>query len=257
MNIHPTAVVSSRAELGQGVRIGPYCVIGDHVTIGAYTTIASHVVLEGKIQIGEQNEIYPFASIGLPPQDVGYRGEGTCVVMGDNNRIREYATIHRATTKEEWKTVIGNDNYLMAYTHVAHDCRLGDHIILANVATLGGHTHVGNHASIAGLVAVHQFVRIGDYAFIGGHSGVDRDIPPFMLTSGPRAKLYGINRRGLARHGFSQKTIDSLKKVYTIIWRRKLRLEEGIAQVRKECESSPEIELLLGFLKNTKRGILR
>lgn len=257
MNIHSTAVVSSRAELAHGVRIGSYSVIGDRVTIGANTTIASHVVVEGRTQIGEQNEIHPFASIGLPPQDVGYRGEDTGVVIGNNNRIREYATIHRATTKEEWKTVIGNDNYLMAYTHVAHDCRLADHIILANAATLGGHTHVGDHASIAGLVAVHQFVRIGDYAFVGGHSGVDRDIPPFMLTSGPRAKLYGINRRGLARHGFSQKTIDNLKKAYTTIWRSRLRLDEGIAKVREKCEPSPEIELLLGFLENTKRGILR
>jgi UDP-N-acetylglucosamine acyltransferase len=257
MNIHPTAVVSPRAELDHGVRIGPYSIIGDHVTIGAKTTIASHVIVEGRTQIGKQNEIHPFVSIGLPPQDVGYRGEDTRVIIGDNNRIREYATIHRATTKEEWKTVVGSNNYLMAYTHVAHDCRLGSHIILANVATLGGHTHVGDYASIAGLVAVHQFVRIGDYAFIGGHSGVDRDIPPFMLTSGPRAKLYGINRRGLARHGFSPKTIDSLKKAYTIIWRSKLRLDEGITQVRKECDSLPEIELLLGFLEKTKRGILR
>jgi len=257
MNIHSTAVVSSRAELGHGVRIGPYSVIGDNVTIGANTTIASHVVVEGRTQIGEQNEIHPFASIGLPPQDVGYRGEDTSLIIGDNNQIREYATIHRATTKEEWKTVIGSNNYLMAYTHVAHDCRLADHIILANAATLGGHTQVGDHVSVAGLVAVHQFVRIGAYAFVGGHSGVDRDIPPFMLTSGPRAKLYGINRRGLARHGFSQKTIDSLKKAYTTIWRSRLRLEEGIAQVREKCEPSPEIDLLLGFLEKTKRGILR
>lgn len=257
MEIHPAAVVSPRAQLAEGVKVGPYSVIGDQVKIGRDTTVGPHVVIEGNTTLGERNRIYPFVSIGSPPQDVGYHGEDTQLIIGDDNIIREYATINRATTKEEWKTVVGNGNYIMAYAHIAHDCMLGDNIIMSNVATLGGHIAVGDHAILGGMVAVHQFVRIGAYAFLGGKSGVDRDVPPFTITAGPRAKLYGINGRGLKRHGFPQEKIDGLKKAYRIIWRDNRRLSEGIDQVRKEIESFPELELLLGFLTESKRGILR
>jgi UDP-N-acetylglucosamine acyltransferase len=255
--IHPTALVSPRAELAEGVRIGPYTIIGDHVRIGRETRIESHAVIEGQTRIGERNRIYPFTTLGTPPQDLTYRGQDTRVVIGDDNIIREYVTIHRATTKQDWVTTVGNRNYLMAYAHVAHDCLLGDGIILSNAVTLGGHISVGDQAILGGQVAVHQFVRIGAYAMVGGKSGVDRDVPPFMMTSGERAKLYGLNRKGLSRHGFSPEAIDGLKKAYKIIWRDHQRFSEGISQARKEIPAFPELEMLLAFLEGSKRGILR
>jgi UDP-N-acetylglucosamine acyltransferase len=255
--IHPTAIVSLRAELAEEVRIGPYSVIGEHVRIGRGTEVESHVVIEGHTQLGERNKIYPFVSLGSPPQDVGYRGEDTRVTIGNDNLIKEFVTINRATTKQDWVTVVGNGNFLMAYAHVGHDCRLGNRIIMSNAATLGGHTEIGDHAILGGLAATHQFVRIGAYAFVGGKTGVDRDIPPFMMTAGERAKLYGVNRRGLRRNGFSQEVIDGLKKAYRIIWREKRSLGEAINRAREEIPPFPELEMLLGFFEGSKRGVLR
>ena len=257
MEIHPSAVVSPHAQLDDGVRVGPYSVVGDHVTIGRDTYIGPHVAVEGHTTLGERNKIYPFVSIGSPPQDIGYKGEDTRLIIGNDNVIREYATVNRATTKQNWETVIGNHNYIMAYAHIAHDCVLGNHVIMSNVATLGGHISIGDHAILGGLVAIHQFVRIGAYAFLGGKCGVDRDVPPFMIAAGPRAKLYGINRRGLARQGFSDEAINGLKKAYRIIWRDHRRFSEGLEQVRKDVASFPELEVLLSFFNGTKRGILR
>lgn len=257
MEIHPTAVVSPRAELGSDVKVKPYASIGPHVVIGHDTIIGEHVVIDGHTNIGERNKIYPFSSIGTPPQDIGYQGEDTRLEIGSDNTIREYVTINRATTKEEWKTVIGNHNYIMAYAHIAHDCCLGDRVIMSNVATLGGHISIGDCAILGGLVAVHQFVRIGAYAFVGAKSGVDRDVPPFMMTAGPRARLYGVNRKGLSRMGFSQETIDGLKKAFKIIWRDNSRFSEGISHVRKEMQSFAELEVLLDFFDGSTRGILR
>ncbi|MDY6973739.1 MAG: acyl-ACP--UDP-N-acetylglucosamine O-acyltransferase [Thermodesulfobacteriota bacterium] len=257
MKIHTSAVVSAGAEIGPGVEIGPYSSVGDHVTVGKDTVIGAHVVVEGHTRIGERNKIYHFTSIGTPPQDTGYRGEDTRLIIGNDNIIREYVTINRATTKEEWKTVVGNHNYIMAYAHIAHDCFLGNRVIMSNVATLGGHITIGDHAILGGLVAVHQFVRIGSYAFLGAKSGVDRDVAPFMITAGPRAKLYGINRKGLSRMGFPKETIDGLKKAYRIIWRENKTFDEGISQVRDEIEPFPELQKLLDFFNGSKRGILR
>lgn len=257
MEIHSTAVVSPGAELAAGVRIGPYTVIGENVVIGRDTVIGSHVSIEGHTRMGEGNRISPFVSIGSPPQDVGYQGEDTRVEIGDRNVIREFATVNRATTKQDWVTAVGNDNYIMAYAHIAHDCRLGNRIIMSNVATLGGHIDVGDHAILGGLVAVHQFVRIGAYAFLGAKSGIDRDVPPYMITAGPRAKLYGINRKGLERLGFDKEVIDDLKSAYRIIWRDHRGLREGAEEVRRCIRPSPELELLLTFLMESKRGILR
>ena len=255
MDIHPSAQIGSHAELAQGVRIGPYSIIGDNVKIGRDTVIGSHVVIEGHVEIGERNNISPFVSIGAPPQDIGYKGEETRVTIGDDNIIREYTTINRATTKQDWVTIVGNRNYLMAYSHVAHDCVLGNNIIMANVATLAGHTEVGDYANLGGLSASHQFVRIGAYAFISGITGMPLDIPPFMLASGPRAKLYGLNQNGLKRHGFSKDVIRGLKKAYMIIWRESKIFKEGIERVRKEIEPFPELDMLLNFLIDSKRGI--
>jgi UDP-N-acetylglucosamine acyltransferase len=257
MKIHPSAVVNLKAELADGVEIGPYSTVGDHVVIGRNTAIGAHVVIEGHTRIGERNRIYPFSCIGTPPQDIGYHNEDTRLIIGNDNVVREYVTINRATTKEAWETVIGNNNYLMAYAHVAHDCRLAEHVILTNGATLGGHTHIEDYAILGAFLAVQQFVRIGAHAYLGAKSGIDRDVPPFMITAGPRAKLYGINQKGMIRRGFSQQTIDVLKKAYSIIWRENRSFRDGIAQVKKDLEIIPELKILLDFLTSSKRGILR
>jgi UDP-N-acetylglucosamine acyltransferase len=257
VNIHASAVVSPHAEIGPDVMIGPYSSIGDYVTIGQGTDIGAHVVIEGHTHIGERNKIYHFSSLGTPPQDVGYRGEETRLMIGNDNVIREYTSINRATTKENWKTVINNNNYIMAYAHIAHDCVLGDGIIMSNAATLGGHISIGDNAIIGGLAAVHQFVRIGAHAFVGGMTGVDKDVPPFLMASGARAKLYGVNQKGLVRSGFSRETIDGLKRAYRIIWRGNRKVDEGIEEVKRDIGLFPELEMLLDFLDGSKRGILR
>ena len=256
-NIHPSADVSSGAELAAGVKIGPFSTVGGDVIIGRDTVIGSHVIIEGHTRMGEKNRIFPFSCIGTPPQDTGYTNEDTHLIMGDNNVVREYVTINRATTKDEWETVMGNDNYLMAYAHVAHDCHLADGVVLTNGATLGGHTQIGEYAILGAFLAVQQFVRIGAHAYLGAKAGIDRDVPPFMITAGPRAKLYGINQKGLKRRGFSQETIDILKKAYSILWRKNKNLSDGIAQTRGELELIPELKMLLDFLVGSKRGILR
>ncbi len=257
MNIHPTALVSKKSEISSGVIIGPYSIIGNNVKIMEDTEIGPHSVIEGHTEIGCRNKISPFVTIGTPPQDIGYKGEDTHVKIGDDNVIREYTTIHRATTKQDWVTVIGSNNYLMAYAHVAHDCILGDHVILSNVATLGGHTTVGDYANLSGLTASHQFVRIGQYAFVGGKTGLPQDVPPYMMAFGTRAQLYGLNVTGLRRHNFSEETIRGLKKAYRIIWRETGRFTEGVKRVREEMESFPELEILLDFISDSKRGITR
>ena len=257
VDIHPSAVVSPRAKIGEGVTIGPYSIIGEKVTVGRDTIIGSHVVIDGSTVIGEKNRIHPFVSIGLPPQDIGYKGEDTRVIIGDENIVREFVTINKATTKQDRVTKVGNSNYLMAYAHIAHDCILGNSIIMSNVATLGGHIEIGDHAIIGGLVAIHQFVRIGTYAFIGGKSATAKDIPPFMMASGDRAKLYGLNARGLKREGFSQEKIDNLKKAYQIIWRDHHLLHEALERVRREIPPFEELQMLLDFLVSSKRGVVR
>ena len=257
VDIHPSAVVSPKAKIADRVKIGPFSIIGENVTVGKDTVIDSHAVIDGNTVIGEKNRIYPFVSLGLPPQDIGYRGEDTRVIIGDENIIREFVTVHRATTKQDRVTKIGNRNYIMAYAHIAHDCILGNSIIMSNVATLGGHIEIGDHAIIGGLVAIHQFVRIGTYAFIGGKSGIVKDIPPFMMASGDRAKLYGLNQIGLKREGFSQENINRLKKAYHIIWRDHHLFNKALEIIRREIPPFKELEILLEFLVNSKRGIVR
>ncbi len=256
MKIHPTAIVSPDAEISQGVEIGPFSIIGDHVKIGEGTKIAAHVVIEGHTEIGERNNIFPFVTIGTSPQDTGYMGENTRIVIGDENLIREYVTINRATTKQDRVTIIGNNNFLMSYTHVAHDCVLGSNITMVNAATLGGHTSVGDHAILSAFIASHQFVRIGAYSLISGITGLPKDIPPFMMASGQRAGLLGLNLVGLRRHGFSREVITGLRKAYRIIWRDSSRISEGVKRVKKEMESFPELNMLLDFLESKSvRGI--
>lgn len=257
MIIHPTAIVHPKAKIAEGVEIGAYSVIGEHVTIGRDTKIGSHVLIEGWTTIGERNHIFPFSSIGTPPQDIGYKNEETYLIIGNDNIIRECATIHRGTTKQERRTVIGDRNFLMAYSHVAHDCNLGNNIIMANSVALGGHIVIEDHAILGGIVAVHQFVRIGAYAIIGGQSAVSQDIPPYVSAAGNRAKLYGLNLVGLRRKGFSDAVINTLKKAYKIIFRSGLTLDDALAKALSEFPDSQEVRHLVDFIKNSKRGVTR
>jgi len=256
--IHPTAIVDSKAEIAEGVEIGPYSVIEKDVVIGERTKIGPHVVIREGTRIGKQCHIFQFSSIGEAPQAFAYKGEKTYLLIGDQNIIRESVTLHRGTVPGGKKTIIGNNNYFMAYSHVAHDCHIGNQVVMANGATLGGHILIEDHAIIGGLVAVHQFCRIGAHAFIGGFSGVLQDIPPYMLAQGDRTKLYGLNTVGLKRHHFSEETLRALKKSYRTIFRSGLTLEKAIKQLSEDnIFRVPEVQHLLQFIQNSKRGICR
>jgi UDP-N-acetylglucosamine acyltransferase len=256
--IHPTAVVDPQAEIGEGVEIGPYTVIEKGVTIGEGTTIRSHVCINEGARIGKRCQIFQFSSIGEAPQAFAYKGEKTSLVLGDHNVVREYVTLNRATVAGGGKTTIGDHNYFMAYSHVAHDCRIGNHVILANGATLAGHIFIEDYATVGGLSAVHQFCRIGTHAFISGLTGVSLDIPPYMLAAGDRARLYGLNSVGLKRHGFSGEALKALKKAYRIIFRSGMTLEKALRTVQEDSISHVrEIQHLLQFIQHSRRGISR
>jgi UDP-N-acetylglucosamine acyltransferase len=255
--IHPTAIVDDRAEIGQHVDIGPFAVIGDNVSIGDGTTIGTHAVIQPFTCIGPDCRIFPFAAVGGLPQSVKFVGEETHVKIGRGCILREFVTIHRGTGFGGGITEIGDGCFLMAYTHVAHDCRIGHDVIMANNTTLAGHIEIGDYATVGGLVAIHQFVRIGDYAFIGGKSAVVKDIPPFVIAAGDRAALHGLNRVGLQRHGFSAETLAALKKAYRIVFRFGLTLKEALARVEAEVAPIPEVLRFIAFLKSSQRGITR
>lgn len=260
MSIHPTAVVDTKAELDSSVSVGPYAVIEAGVRIGADTKILPHAVVSGPTTIGERNLIGSFAVVGGAPQDLGYMGEPTELIIGSDNQIREFASIHRGTPNGHAKTVIGNHNLLMAYTHVAHDCKIGDHVIMANVATLAGHVEVGDRASIGGLVAVHQFCRIGTYSYIGGVSGIGLDVPPYIIIAGTRnrTRISGINKVGLKRNGFSRETIKMLDKAYRIIFRSpNLLMKDAIGLAGKEFPTCDEVQTLVQFFMDSKRGVVK
>jgi UDP-N-acetylglucosamine acyltransferase len=256
-DIHSTAIVSPKAEIEEGASIGPFCIIQDGVHIRKGTRLISNVVIEGDTEIGENCVVYPFASIGLPPQDMKYKGEKTGVKIGNNNTIREYSTIHRASVGGDGVTAIGDGNFFMAYVHVAHDCKIGNSVIMANVATLAGHVLIEDHAVIGGLVAIHQFTRIGAYSMVGGFSGVGQDIPPYMIASGARAKLFGLNAIGMKRHGFTDGTINELKKAYKILFREKRTLKDAIQKIQEDLPYTDEIKHLIEFIQKNKRGICR
>ncbi|OQX07836.1 MAG: acyl-[acyl-carrier-protein]--UDP-N-acetylglucosamine O-acyltransferase [Desulfobulbaceae bacterium A2] len=261
MPIHPTAVVDPRAELADNVIVGPYAVIEGQVRIGADCEIGAHAVVSGPTTIGSRNIIGSFASVGAPPQDIHYRGEPTELIIGDDNQIREYASIHRGTVSGRGRTVLGNRNMLMAYTHVAHDCILGDNIIMANVATLGGHVEVGDNAGLGGLVAIHQYCRVGKFTHIGGLSGINMDVPPFVLLSGTRnqMRISGLNKVGLRRSGMRRETYSQLEQAYRIIFRTsELLLVDALARTLDEIPDCPEVQHLVEFFRNSgKRGVVR
>ncbi|OGP88651.1 MAG: acyl-[acyl-carrier-protein]--UDP-N-acetylglucosamine O-acyltransferase [Deltaproteobacteria bacterium RBG_16_48_10] len=256
--IHPTAIIDPKAEIGEDVEIGPYSVIEKGVIIGEGTKIGPHVVIREGTQIGKRCHIFQFSSIGEMPQALAFKGEKTSLLMGDQNIVREFVTLHRGTAKGGWKTIIGHNNFLMAYSHVAHDCQIGNQVVLSNGATLAGHILIEDHAIIGGLSAVHQFCRIGTHAFISGLTGISLDIPPYMLASGNRAKLYGLNTVGLKRHNFLEGTMRALKMTYRIIFRSGLTLEKAIKKVvEDEISQTPEVQHFLNFIQHTKRGISR
>ena len=261
MNIHPTAIIDSGAELDNSVKIGPYAVIGSGVVIGPGTKVDAHAVISGSTTIGSDNHIASFTSIGTPPQDLKYNNEDTRVEIGDNNTIREYVSIHRGTPGGHGVTKIGNGNMIMAYSHIAHDCIIGNMVIMANCATLGGHVEVGNHVNISGVVGVHQFTRIGDFSYIGGMSGIGKDIPPFMIVSGVRNKLRitGINRIGLKRCGYDTETIKKVHKAFIYIFKTpELLLSEGLDKSLDEFSDCEPVVKMVDFIKAPNRmGVLR
>jgi UDP-N-acetylglucosamine acyltransferase len=256
MEVHPTAIVHPGAKVDEDVIIGPYSIVGEHVKIGRGTHLLSHVNVDGWTEIGERCRLYPFASIGTPPQHLHYKGEPTRVVIGHENIIREYVTVNRGTVEGGGSTTIGNRNFLMAYVHVAHDCHLGHHVVMANAASLAGHITIGDHAIVGGLVGIHQDVRIGSYAMVGGCSALGRDVPPFMRAAGGyRAKLYGINTIGLKRLGFSSERLSALKRTYEMVFRSGQRLKDAIKQARDEFADNTDVLGMLSFIESTRRGV--
>jgi len=256
--IHSTAVVDPTAEIGEDVEIGPYSIVERGVLIDQGTRIGPHVFIGENTQIGKRCQIFQFASVGEAPQAFAYKGEKTFLLVGDENIIRESATLNRGTLRGGGRTVIGNGNLLMAYSHVGHDCAIGNQVILANSAALAGHIILEDHATIGGLSAVHQFCRVGTHAFVSGLTGIAQDLPPYMLASGNRAKLFGLNTVGLKRFKFPETTLRALKKAYRIIFRSGLSLEKALSQIEDdEISKVPEIQHLLQFIQQSERGICR
>lgn len=255
--IDPTAIVSERARIGEGSSVGPYCVIGPEVEIGRNCSIGPHAVLEGPMRMGEGNRVFQFASIGAPPQDMKYRGEPTRLEIGDRNTFRESVTVHRGTSRGGGTTRIGSDGLYMAYSHVAHDCILGDYVIMANGATLAGHVTIEDHAIVGGLVAIHQHARIGESAMLGGGAMVVMDIVPFCTAVGDRARLAGPNVVGLKRRGLDDEAVRTVRRAYRVLFQSKLRLEDALARLRAEFSDSREVAHMVRFIEGSQRGICR
>jgi UDP-N-acetylglucosamine acyltransferase len=252
--IHPTAIIHPKAKIGSGCEIGPYCIIGEHVVLGGKCKLHSHVVIDGHTTLRKQNEIFPFASIGLKTQDLKWKGGVTRTEIGDGNTFREYVTIHSATGDGE-VTRVGSHNHILAYCHIAHNCVLGSRIIMSNVATLAGHVTVEDHAVIGGLAAVHQFCRIGKMAMIGGCSKVVQDVPPFMMADGNPAETRTVNKTGMERNGVSEEAQGALRQAYKILFREGLTVSNAIAKVEKQLPSLPEMRHLIQFVRASERGI--
>ncbi|OQY18650.1 MAG: acyl-[acyl-carrier-protein]--UDP-N-acetylglucosamine O-acyltransferase [Desulfobacteraceae bacterium 4572_35.1] len=255
--IHPTAIIEPGAILGSNVKVGAYTIVREHVVIGDGTVIGPHVVIEGRTTIGCDNEIFQFASIGAIPQDLKFNGEESSLTIGDRNKIREFVTMHLGTEDGGGKTVIGNDNLFMAYIHVAHDCILGNHIILANNATLAGHVEVDDYAILGGMSAVHQFTKVGAHVMASGGSMIAQDLPPYVIAQGDRAKTVGLNLIGLKRRGFSKETLSAIKKAYKLVFRTGLRQEEALKQIADTVEQFPEVVAFTDFIRNSERGVAR
>ncbi len=255
--IHPTAIIDDSARIGEGVRIGPWTLIGPQVEIGDGCEIGAHVVIARNTRIGRNNRIFQFASVGEDPQDKKYDGEETWLEIGDHNVIREYATLNRGTIQDGGVTRVGSHNLLMAYTHVAHDCRIGDHTILANAASLGGHVHIHDWAILGGFTLVHQFTRVGAHSFSAMGSAIGKDVPPYVMVGGQPAAPRGINHEGLKRRGFSADEIGAIKQAYRRLYRAGLRLEEALEEIRQMAREHQALEVMARFLENPARSIVR
>lgn len=254
--IHPTAIVDPRAEVHETVRIGPYCIIDGPVRLGADCELKGHVVIAGPSKIGSRNIFYPFACIGERSQDTKYAGEPTSLVIGHDNVFRENVTVHRSTT-DDGVTAIGNHGLFLAYTHIAHDCVVGDYTIFSNNGTLAGHVTVEDHVVIGGLTAVHQFCRLGQHSITGGCSKIVQDVPPFMIADGNPAEIRGVNKVGLERRGFSQETIRQLREAYRLLYRSNLNTQQSLEKLRSEKTSNELIHRLVSFIETSERGIVR
>jgi len=255
--IHPTAIVDDTAELAFDVSVGPYAIVGQGVVVGSGTRIGPHAVVRGPTCIGKENKIFQFASVGEDPQDKKYRGELTYLEIGDRNVIREFATIHRGTVQDRGVTQIGDDNLFMAYTHVAHDCIVGNKVIMANSASLAGHVQLHDNAILGGFSLVHQFCKIGQHSFSAMGSVISRDIPPYVMVGGSPTRPHGINSIGLERLGFSSETVRQIRKAYKVVYKNGLKLEEAIQVVEKMALETPELLCMVDFLKHTGRSIIR
>jgi UDP-N-acetylglucosamine acyltransferase len=258
MSIHPSAVVHPAARIPQSCSIGPFCYVGPEVEMGERCELVSHVVLEGPSRLGSDNRIFPFASIGLGPQDLSFKGEPTRLEIGDDNQIREFVTIHRGTLKGSGLTAIGSHTLIMAYAHIAHDCRIGDGVIMANAATLAGHVTVEDYAVVGALCPVHQFVRIGRYAYIGGGTTITQDVLPFSKTSAVRAvHAYGANSIGLGRRGFSPERVRQIQHAFRVLLASKLNTSQAVERLRSEGELGEDVEVLVGFIEASERGVIK
>ena len=257
VKIHPTALIDVNAELDSSVEVGAYSVIGPEVKIGENTRIASHVVLKGPTTIGKNNQIFQFCSLGEAPQDKKYNNEPTILEIGDNNTIREFCTFNRGTIQDKGVTQIGNDNWIMAYVHIAHDCTIGNHTILANNSSLAGHVNINDYAILGGFTLIHQFCKVGAHVITAVGSVVFKDIPPYVTAAGYDAAPHGINTEGLKRRGFSPESITQIKRAYKVLYRNKLTLDEAKAELALMKNSCAEISLLIEFLNTSTRGIVR
>ncbi len=255
--IHPTAIIHPSAQLAADVEVGAYSIIGADVSIGRGTRIAPHVVVEGPTRIGEDNQIYQFASIGAAPQDKKFKGEPTELLIGDRNVIRECCTFNRGTVQDKGKTVMGDDNWIMAYVHIAHDCVIGNNTIFANNATLAGHVEIRDWVILGGFTLVHQFCVIGDHAFTGMGSAISKDVPPFAMVTGAPAEPRSINLEGLKRRGFTADAMHRIKEAHRILYRQQLSTQDAIDKIEQDLGGHEEIALLLDFCRNSQRGLIR
>jgi UDP-N-acetylglucosamine acyltransferase len=255
--VHPSAVISPGAQIGRDCVIGPYVIIGEEVQLGEGVRIDSHCVIDGRTRIGDETHLFPFVSVGLPPQDLKFSGEATETIIGKRNRIREFVTVHRGTRGGGGVTRIGDDCFIMAQAHIAHDCVLGNHVIMANAATLAGHVTVEDRANIGAYSGVHQFCRVGREAYIGGYSVVVKDAMPFALTVGNHAKCYGLNKVGVRRRGYPRETIDALHHAFHLLLSSKLNTTQAIARIREEIKTIPEVAELLQFIESSARGVVK
>ena len=255
--IHETAIVSPEAEIGEGCYIGPFSTVGAEVMLGSGVRLDSHVVVDGPTSIGDETHVFPFASIGLAPQDLKYAGEPTSTEIGKRNHIREFVTIHRGTEGGGGRTKIGDDNLFMAQAHVAHDCQIGNSVIMANAATLAGHVEIADRANVGAYSGVHQFCRVGLEAFIGGYSVVVKDAPPYAIIQGNHAKCYGLNKVGLKRRGYSKETIERLHRAYHLLLSAKLNTSQAVERIRSEISDCPEVDILVSFIESSKRGVVK